>query len=185
MLVGKALRQVNNQQGEYNENMTVSNAMESSNDKSVANNQSYKDMEVLFRKIFRLVRTRMQLLVSSIGAPDEVFQMVTYYSYFNLQAWDIISEMLVQEAELRLFYKRNVDQIIICTIYSACRYLSFEITMHSLIQNYNKQPQADSTVTNSVRLYDDKRDIIIVFYNELFVTVFKRVKKYIESVRHY
>lgn len=100
--------------------------------------------------------------------------------------------MLEEELTLRLFYKRHVDQIIICTLFMVARMREQRLLFKEIIKQYTTQPQYRTQVRHGFFksgsdvetllgktimevLNNDSRTDIIKFYNEQFLSATRQL----------
>ncbi|KAK7602577.1 hypothetical protein V9T40_008166 [Parthenolecanium corni] len=74
---------------------------------------------------------------------------------------------------------RHLDQILMCTVYVACKVLQINLTFQEIMKCYRNQPQSTSNIYRNVLLHVDKdgveeRGDLIKFYNSVYVKVIQK-----------
>jgi hypothetical protein len=100
--------------------------------------------------LWRLVYERLVALRQHLTAlTEEIVQKV----------WDVVAYALRNEGDLRLMYRRHVDQVILCSVYGVCKALDVkDIMFRDIIAAYVSQPQSLEEV--SFRVLDFLKDFI-------------------------
>ena len=91
--------------------------------------------------------------------------------------WAVMKNGLSEETEL--FINREMDQIIICTIYGVCKAKNLNVTFNNLISKYTEFYNDNGRLFRCVRLEGTNTGDIIRFYNEVFV---KYMKNYLMAL---
>jgi hypothetical protein len=91
--------------------------------------------------------------------------------------WAVMKNGLSEETEL--FINREMDQIIICTIYGVCKAKGLNVTFNNLISKYTEFYNDNGRLFRCVRLEGSTTGDIIRFYNDIFV---KYMKNYLMSL---
>ena len=91
----------------------------------------------------------------------------------------------MQEQTRKLFYRRHIDQIIICTIYGVSRGNDILLKMNDIVEHYGKQPQANIDIFYNIEIENaqdtpENGDVpskgsIIDYYNHEFTTKVKDI----------
>lgn len=103
---------------------------------SLENNVPTGPLELFFRKLYRLVHSRLYDLCAELGVDEKVIQKV----------WNVLVEAILREHEFRLLFRRHIDQTIMCSIYAVSRSLDLELTFRDIVTKYRKQPQCTQEV---------------------------------------
>lgn len=130
---------------------------------NVQTKSNVTSLELLFRKLFRLIHTRLTILGVEIGIPEPVVAKI----------WALLVEIALNEYQWRLLYKRHVDSIILCSIYAIYKMLDQDIAFTKLVDHYQKQPQYDESAVSNLEIGGDEKSHIIVFFNKCFVPAVK------------
>jgi len=137
-------------------------------------------LQLFYRKLYRLAHIRLSQLCLQLGATD-----------IQQRSWDVLVEILANEASLRLLYHRHLDTAIMCTIYCVSRVISMssralipparvqilskedrQLKFKEIISKYMLQPQSDESHYKEIDVSDrmkDKHIDIINFYNLVFI----------------
>ncbi|MCD7466146.1 Retinoblastoma- protein 1 [Datura stramonium] len=124
-------------------------------------------INVFFGKIVKLAAVRINGMIERLQLSQQIRE--TVYCLFQ--------KILSQRTSL--FFRRHIDQIILCSFYGVAKISQLNLTFKEIIYNYRKQPQCKPQVFRSVfidwtsarhngRTGSDHVDII-TFYNEMFI----------------
>ena len=91
--------------------------------------------------------------------------------------WSVMKNGLSEETEL--FINREMDQIIICTIYGVCKAKNLNVTFNNLISKYTEFYNDNGRMFRCVRLEGSTTGDIIRFYNDIYV---RYMKNYLMSL---
>lgn len=128
---------------------------------------------LFFRKFYHLASVRMQDLCQQLNISDKEVR---------LKIWTCFEYVIVNSIEL--MRNRHLDQILMCTVYVACKVLEIDLTFQEIMKCYRTQPQSASHIYRSVLLTsvsgeknimksttDEERGDLIKFYNSVYVKV--------------
>ena len=96
-------------------------------------------LELLFRKVFRLIHMRLTSFCLDLGLHEK----------YQNKIWQLLVEIMLHEHNMRLLFKRHVDLIILCSIYAVHRMTddgSNKYNFSMLMELYKQQPQFSETV---------------------------------------
>eukprot|EP00158_Paraphelidium_tribonemae_P007428 Partr_v1_DN28239_c0_g1_i2_m75934 putative Retinoblastoma-like len=116
-------------------------------------------LEIFFRKLYRLLYSRLVNLSQALQIPTTTVEHI----------WGVVVEALLVERENRVFYKRHIDQVIICTIYGVGRYQKLDMKITDIILHYQRQPQSNRDLTSDVQLNDGRTGSLIDYYNQDYI----------------
>lgn len=126
-------------------------------------------MNIFLQKVLKLAAIRIKILCESLKQPNYVMEDV----------YKTVQHLLHQETGL--FFKRHIDQIILCSMYGVCKVKQLNVTFKQIIQHYKQNPH-DSYIYRTV-FFDlpSARPLkggqgtgdIISFYNAIFVPATK------------
>ena len=129
-------------------------------------------MELFYRKLFRLASSKISAITR----------------YFNIQLhfkrlfWSLFVHVVVYEHDLLLLYKRNLDVIIVCIIYSICKIMDCDRTFKELLSFYQRSGTQEVIDFyklkrfKSIYLHEgDRYSDVVVFYNTVFLAKLKEV----------
>ncbi|BBN20404.1 protein MpRBR [Marchantia polymorpha subsp. ruderalis] len=135
-------------------------------------------INVFFQKVLKLAFVRIKDLCCRLQQSSEVWDQV----YRAMQH--------ILHKATHLFFKRHIDQLILCSIYGVCKVRKADVTFKKCIEQYGKQPQCKSHVFRNVYIDmpvrgDSKNGQgtgdIIKFYNEVFVPATKLYLQHLGS----
>lgn len=124
---------------------------------------------LFFRKFYHLASVRMQDLCEQLRITDKEVR---------LKIWTCFEYVIVHS--VNLMKNRHLDQILMCTVYVACKVLEFDLTFQEIMRCYRTQPQSTSNIYRSVLLsikvnengvVTEERGDLIKFYNSVYVKV--------------
>jgi Retinoblastoma-associated protein B domain/Retinoblastoma-associated protein A domain/Domain of unknown function (DUF3452) len=87
------------------------------------------------------------------------------------EIWNVMKSSLSEETDL--FINREMDQIIICTIYGVCKAKNLNVTFNNLIAKYTEYYNDNGKIFRQARLEGNSTGDIIRFYNEIYVKYMK------------
>ena len=87
------------------------------------------------------------------------------------EIWTVMKNGLSEETDL--FINREMDQIIICTIYGVCKAKNLNVTFNNLIAKYTEFYNDNGRIFRQARLEGNTSGDIIRFYNEIYVKYMK------------
>jgi len=117
-------------------------------------------LEIFFRKLFVMIRDRLQCFCTSMKLSPEVFR----------KTWNVLVYIVDNEVTHRLLHKRHVDIIIICAIFGSCRMSNIDISFKKILNSYRRQPQFTDANVRSVYTNDNEPEVdVIIFYNKIFL----------------
>jgi hypothetical protein len=93
------------------------------------------------------------------------------------EIWSIMKNALSEETNL--FINREMDQVIICTMYGVCKAKNLNVTFNNLITKYTEYYNDNGRIFRNVRLENSSNGDIIRFYNEVYV---KYMKNYLMAL---
>ncbi len=122
---------------------------------------------LFFRKFYHLASVRMQDLCEQLRVTDKEVR---------LKIWTCFEYVIVHSIDL--MKNRHLDQILMCTVYVACKVLEIDLTFQEIMKCYRTQPQSASHIYRSVLLTScsdknavEERGDLIKFYNSVYVKI--------------
>ncbi|KAI3653406.1 hypothetical protein MP228_001353 [Amoeboaphelidium protococcarum] len=136
---------------------------------SCQSNHSVSPLELIHRKLFRLIDTRLYALCAELKITDNLIKKM----------WSVCAEVVLREYEWRLLFKRHVDLIVMCCIFGVLRATKSsthmqEVSFSKIIEVYTKQPQFSTRAYCEVYL-NGKTTNIVEFYNLMFRETLKEI----------
>lgn len=136
---------------------------------SSQSNHSVSPLELIHRKLFRLIDTRLYALCAELKITDNLIKKM----------WSVCAEVVLREYEWRLLFKRHVDLIVMCCIFGVLRATKSsthmqEVSFSKIIEVYTKQPQFSTRAYCEVYL-NGKTTNIVEFYNLMFRETLKEI----------
>ena len=130
-------------------------------------------LERFVRKCLYLAAKRLQDMCLRLLLPNALVK----------QVWEVV-KVVIDKAEVRhLLVGRHLDQILMCSIYGACKVNQKElegqghrpVTFRHIIEQYKRQHGSDARTFRSVRMRtaDEPPLDIIQFYNAVFIPTMK------------
>ena len=147
---------------------------------------AFKALRIFFGKVMHLAARRLSDLASRLRLSPELAR----------DAYAIVEHVVYEHTSLA--YNRHVDQIVLASVYGACKVSSDDgvsptstscasLQFKDIIYQYSKQPHASEEIYWTVTLEqtDPELDVvsrgdIISFYNQVFV---RRVKTFLLTLR--
>lgn len=126
-------------------------------------------VNIFLQKVLKLAAIRIKILCESLKQPNGVMEDV----YKTVQH--------ILNHETSLFFKRHIDQILLCSMYGVCKVKQLNVTFKQIIQHYKQNPH-DSYIYRTVFFnLPSARPLrggqgtgdIISFYNAIFVPATK------------
>ncbi|RZC59504.1 hypothetical protein C5167_006801 [Papaver somniferum] len=124
-------------------------------------------INVFFNKIVKLAAVRINGLVKSLQLSQQIRETVQC----------LLQQILSRRTEL--FFRRHIDQIILCCFYGVAKISQLSLTFKEIIHAYRKQPQCKPQIFRHVFIdwssshqngkTGQEHVDIISFYNEIFV----------------
>lgn len=120
---------------------------------------------LFFRKFYHLASVRMQDLCEQLNITSKEVR---------LKIWTCFEYVIVHWVDL--MKNRHLDQIVMCTVYVACKVLQINLTFQEIMRCYRNQPQSTSNIYRNVLLDAsdngaEERGDLIKFYNSVYVKV--------------
>eukprot|EP00250_Pteridium_aquilinum_P015746 c22740_g1_i1 orf=465-3686(-) len=126
-------------------------------------------VDIFLQKALKLAAIRIKILCESLKQPKYVMEDV----------YKTVQHILFSETSL--FFKRHIDQILLCSMYGVCKVKQLKVTFKEIIQHYKQNPH-DSYIYRTVFFnLPSARPLkggqgtgdIISFYNAIFVPAIK------------
>ena len=114
--------------------------------------------ELFFRKLFRFVEKKISFLCGKLQVS----------AYTKQKIWDLFAEIVENEIQLRILFKRRVDQIIMCCLYSVTKLYDDPILFKDIVQAAGEVGQSTEIYTK-VWINDNSDGDIVAFYNKVFL----------------
>ena len=125
-----------------------------------------KPFESLFRKILHLIHSRISRFCKDLQFASDVETKIR----------EIVLTLILQEPTLQLILNRNIDIIIIATIYACTRLDETPKKLTEIIKVYKKQPQyLETTCTQIFMGQDVPKADLIKFYNKIFLAPVRKL----------
>lgn len=87
------------------------------------------------------------------------------------EIWNVMKNALSEETDL--FINREMDQVIICTMYGVCKAKNLNVTFNNLIAKYTEYYNDNGRLFRQVRIDQNSTGDIIRFYNEVYIKYMK------------
>ncbi|TDG45090.1 hypothetical protein AWZ03_008515 [Drosophila navojoa] len=113
---------------------------------------------ICLRKFYNVANQRLTYFCKCLS-------LVTSYT----QIWHIFEHSIIVHGK-ELLQQRHLEQLLICAIYLWGRKSQLRITFSDIIQQYRRQPHADSAIYRAVYCADGRPTTdIISFYNRVYI----------------
>ena len=130
-------------------------------------------VDYITTKLLSLVSKRVAILCGHLNIPPH-YQVTK-------QVWYTFRQLL--RKKIYLLYDRNVDQLILCTIYGTCKVMRYkpEITFSKIIKVYNScfedrldKADAQQIIRNVTMKSSGHIGTVIEFYNKIYLPTMKK-----------
>lgn len=127
--------------------------------------EGLSNYDLFFQKVVEYCGVSLYQLAQELGVVD----------YRAEQMWQLVKHVLSQAPVF--LYKRCLDQLILCAIYSICKVANLSIKFQDIVKKY-QQLDGDSAnshqVIYEVLIHENEKADIITFYNKRFIPTFKQ-----------
>ncbi|EDW66751.2 retinoblastoma family protein [Drosophila virilis] len=115
-------------------------------------------INICLRKFYHLANQRLAYLCKCLS-------LLASYT----KIWHILEHSIIVHG-YELLRERHLDQLLMCAIYLCVRKGQLRISFSDIIQQYRRQPHAQSAIYRAVHLADGQPNTdIITFYNRVYV----------------
>ncbi|XP_072035042.1 LOW QUALITY PROTEIN: retinoblastoma-associated protein-like [Amphiura filiformis] len=118
-------------------------------------------LNIFYNKVLQLAYGRLQSLCRLLRVNSELERYI----------WTCVQHCVTVKPDL--LRDRHLDQLTMCSLYAICKVADNELKFKDIVNVYRTMPHAQANTYKLVRISDNQRDSIIVFYNVVFMPEMK------------